>query len=137
MTSHVNETDERSVLTVPATPKYARVVRMLAANLATIEGMNVEEVEDIRMAAEEAFVYACSSGISGDIEITYSLSSNSITIDVPLGPTDPTEDDSEENALAYAVFILEATCDVVERKEEPYPYLHLEKYREDGGVSDK
>lgn len=48
-------------LTVPALPQYARSVRMMAANLAVLSSMNVDEVEDVRMAAEEAFVLACAT----------------------------------------------------------------------------
>ena len=55
---HSSTPAETTVLEVPPLPRYARVVRMTAANLAVIAGMNVDEVDDVRMAAEEAFVYA-------------------------------------------------------------------------------
>ena len=34
---------------------------MMAANLAVCCEMSVEDVEDVRMAAEEGFVYACAT----------------------------------------------------------------------------
>ena len=55
-------TEEKSVrLSVPAEPEFARVVRMTAANLAVLCDMNVDDVEDLRMAAEEGFVYSCAT----------------------------------------------------------------------------
>ena len=47
-------------LSVSADPRLARLVRMTAANVAMLSSMSVDRVEDIRMAAEEAFIYACS-----------------------------------------------------------------------------
>ena len=62
---HSSTPAETTVLEVPPLPRYARAVRMTAANLAVIAGMNVDEVDDVRMAAEEAFVYACATGVDG------------------------------------------------------------------------
>ena len=48
-------------LTVPAEPAYARSVRMMAANLAVLGEMTVDDIEDMRMAAEEGFIRACAT----------------------------------------------------------------------------
>ena len=45
-------------LRLEATPALARLVRMTAANIAVLSSMSVDRVEDLRMAAEEAFVLA-------------------------------------------------------------------------------
>ncbi|WP_321971234.1 ATP-binding protein [Paratractidigestivibacter sp.] len=70
-------------LTVPAAPEFARVVRMCAASAAAVADLSLEDVEDVRMAAEEGFVYACATGQAsvecgiafgdGTLEIVYSL----------------------------------------------------------------
>ena len=52
---------DRITLTVPSRSEYARTVRMTAAALASRMGMSFDDVEDVRMAAEEAFVYAADS----------------------------------------------------------------------------
>ena len=44
------------ILSVPASAEYARSVRMLAASLAVTDDFSVDDVEDVRMAAEEGFV---------------------------------------------------------------------------------
>lgn len=97
-------------LTVPASPRYARVVRMLAANLATVEGLTIEEVEDVRMAAEEAFVYSLATGITDTLDVEFKLSERDLTLIFPLGAKE-VADDAEEPAMAYAAFILDAVCD--------------------------
>ena len=44
-------------LTVAGDPRLARLVRMTAANVGALCSMSVDRIEDIRMAAEEAFIY--------------------------------------------------------------------------------
>lgn len=94
-------------LTVPAEPAYARSVRMLAANLAVLAGMSLDEVEDVRMAAEEGFVWCCATR-PGTCEITFGIEPGAISIDYALGPAELPEDDQTS---AYAELILTAVCD--------------------------
>ena len=51
-------------LCVPAEARYARSVRMMASSLAVVSGMGIDDVEDVRMAAEEGFVYNCVTGVN-------------------------------------------------------------------------
>ena len=64
-------------LTVPAVPAYARVVRMCASSLAAVAGLSVDDVEDVRMAAEEGFVYSCATG-PGNCDVAFSLADDRI-----------------------------------------------------------
>lgn len=78
-------------LTVPAAPEYARVVRMCAASAAAVADLSLEDVEDVRMAAEEGFVYACATGQAavscelslgeGSLELAYSLGADLDAVD--------------------------------------------------------
>ena len=92
-------------ISLPAQASYARTFRMLAANLATVLRMNVEEVEDVRMAAEEAFVLACESAAQG-IEASCVLFERGVSMELMLGP----EDISESQAFQYADLILQAVA---------------------------
>ena len=71
-------------LGVPAQPAFARSVRMMAANLAVLCSMSVEEVEDARMAAEEAFVYACATGLDM-CSISFDVSDDQLSMSFELG----------------------------------------------------
>jgi serine/threonine-protein kinase RsbW len=95
-------------LSVPAEASYARVVRMTAANLAVLAEMGVDDVEDVRMAAEEGFVYACATAPE-ICEVTFYVSNDAIRIDFMLGDADAEDDDDTDLDLIEA--LLSAVCD--------------------------
>lgn len=98
-------------LCVPAEPAYARSVRMMAANLAVVCGMSVDDVEDVRMAAEEGFVYACGTRPVA-CDVTFSLADGSMDVSFSLGTSGVDADDVEgREAVHYAELLLSAVCD--------------------------
>lgn len=103
---------DRITLTVPATSEYAKAVRMTAAALVSRMDFTYDEVEDVRMAAEEAFVYAIDTLPEGaDVHFDFLVGDGQIEIDVPLGDEDMGADAEAERSATYATFILEAVCD--------------------------
>lgn len=94
-------------LCVPAKAIYARAVRMFARNLAGLQGMTVEEIEDVRMAAEEAFIMSCASGIS-EVNIAVELCEKSLSMRFSLGSEDIAHKLGE--SYSYAELILQAVC---------------------------
>lgn len=103
---------DRVTLTVPARSEFAKTVRMTAATLVSRMGMTFDEVDDVRMAAEEAFVYAVDSQpVDGDVHFEFTISNEQIDIDVALGQANAETTDEVERNAAYATFILEAVCD--------------------------
>lgn len=104
-------TGDRVTLTVPAKGEYARAVRMTAAALASRTGMTYDEVEDVRMAAEEAFVYAVDSLAEGDeVTVVFEVCGDSMAIRVCLGPVQ-SDAEGEADRAALATFILDSVCD--------------------------
>ena len=99
-------------LTVPAMGEYAKTVRMTAAGLASTIGMTYDEVDDVRMAAEEAFVFACDcQDESSTITFAFALTDESLAVEV--GPL-PGCDGGRQTLAAsegYAEFILKSVCD--------------------------
>lgn len=94
-------------ITVPADPEYARPVRMLAANLAVLAGLSVEDVEDARMVAEEGFVWCCATEPDA-VAIEFNVGEGNIAISYAFGPSELAEDDQTST---YAELILSAVCD--------------------------
>ena len=123
---------ESTRLTLPPDARYARVVRMTAANLASIADLTVEDVDDVRMAAEEAFVYACATGVNGRLEIDFSVGDGQIEMVFSLGDAMVSEDEAEP-ALAYAALLLDALCDSCEITDAPQAVMRLTKTK---GVAD-
>jgi serine/threonine-protein kinase RsbW len=116
-------------LTVPARSEYARTVRMTAAALVARTQMSYDDVEDVRMAAEEAFVYAVDTLPEGsDVRFDFLVTDDSIEIGVPLGKEETSSDEESERAASYAVFILESICDEYEfTSDESGAHLRLVK----------
>lgn len=117
---------QASSLTVPPEPRYARVVRLTAANLATIAGMSVDDVDDVRMAAEEAFVYACATKPAGRLSVEFGLAPGRVEMTFGLGPVAVSEDASEP-ALVYSALILDAMCDECTVEDAPERVMRLVK----------
>lgn len=116
-------------LSVPARPEYAKTVRMTASALVSRSGMTYDEVDDVRMAAEEAFVYAVDhTDSTGQIKLDFALSEDSFVIRVGLGDAARVADEDGERRAAYATFILQSVCDRFEMSsDECGPHLTLVK----------
>jgi serine/threonine-protein kinase RsbW len=98
-------------MTVPAKGAYAKTVRMTAAALAARLGMTYDAVEDVRLAAEEAFVYAADTVREGDeLTFRFDLSDDLMEMQVGLG-SEVLDDEQVERRAAYTTFILESVCD--------------------------
>lgn len=117
---------EPVVLNVPTIPCFARLVRMTAANMAMLSSMSVERIEDIRMAAEEAFVYACSETPDSICEITFTVDTDHIVMNFELA-SDELEQMSEDTPnRSYADLLMDGLCDVYEKHNDPATlYLNL------------
>lgn len=94
-------------LSVPAEPGFARSVRMLAANLAVLAGLSFDDVEDVRMASEEGFVWCCATGAPA-CEIVFDVADGRISMSFVLGHAELPKDDQTS---AYAELIFTAVCD--------------------------
>ncbi len=105
--------DSQVRLSVPPEATYARSVRMMAANLAVVCSMNVEEVEDARMVAEEAFVYACATS-PHMCEITFDVAHDGLHMNFSLGAVDPSQDPAIAGDIELARLLLEAVSDSCE-----------------------
>lgn len=102
-------------LSVPATPAFARVVRMTASSLAAACDMSVDDVEDVRMAAEEGFVYSCATR-PGEVRVDFGMGDGGLSMDFSLGDTPAADvaepgDGGERTPLDLVELLLSAVCD--------------------------
>ena len=120
---------DRIALTVPAKGEYAKIVRMTAAGLVSRMDMTYDEVEDVRMAAEEAFAYAIDTlPADGEVHVDFLVGDGAIEISVALGDAQGAAGEEAERSAAYATFILESICDRYElASDESGAHLRLLK----------
>ncbi|MDJ1122125.1 ATP-binding protein [Kribbibacterium absianum] len=106
------DTEGKTVsLTVPAEAEFARSVRMLAANLAVVCGLSIDDVEDVRMAAEEGFVFSSSTD-QDEVQVLFTIDEAKIQIQFSLGES------AEVGDFDYAKLILDSVTDEAVVDEE-------------------
>lgn len=104
---------DRVVLTVPVRSEFARTVRIAAAELATRAEMDLDSIEDVRLAVDEAFVFASERAAGSALTFTFDVAPGFISLEVtPLVSGCSNED--ADPARRYARFILESICDEFE-----------------------
>ncbi|MDZ4064482.1 MAG: ATP-binding protein, partial [Coriobacteriia bacterium] len=115
---------EKIALTVPSRGEYAKTVRMTASSLVSRMGMTFDDIEDVRMAAEEVFVYACDHGpASGAVTLEFALDNDVFEMKVALADSLRLTDEDAERRAAYATFILQSVADTFEMSsDETGPY---------------
>lgn len=106
--------NDRVVLSVPARGEFARTVRLASAELAVRVGMNIDDVDDVRLAVEEAFVFACERVDVGEVTFSFALAEGSLELLLGPLPGFCDDDGSTEAGDRYACFILESVCDEYE-----------------------
>lgn len=106
-------------LSVSCDAGLARLVRMTAANVATLSSMSVDRVEDIRMAAEEAFIYACATAPDANLDIDFDVDGSHVAMTFTLDADAFAEPGGEDPTAAYADLILGAVCDGYEKSTGP------------------
>jgi serine/threonine-protein kinase RsbW len=105
---------DRVVLTVPSKGEYARTLRLAAAELATRAGMDIDDVDDVRMAVEEAFVFASEHVIGAELSFAFTVTPGSIEVSVGPLSSGCSSDEAPDAGERYARFILESICDEFE-----------------------
>lgn len=98
-------------LAIPAEPAFARLARLTAAGLARRRGFTYREVEDLRLAVDEAMValLAPDSPASG-LEIRYTVSPTCIEIDFT-GVAAATEEQADRFDTIVADLVDERSLD--------------------------
>ena len=71
--------DEISI-TIPASPQYVGVVRLVAAGLAARQGFSLDDSEDLKIAVDELSSYVTGShGRRGFLEVVFTLDGERIS----------------------------------------------------------
>ncbi|MCB0996086.1 MAG: hypothetical protein KDB21_13395 [Acidimicrobiales bacterium] len=79
-------------LRLPARPEYGRVARVAAAHLALRKGFSIAEIDDLRLAMDEAAILLLGNR-SGDatLSIIYEVDPDTVRVDARVVDDEPTE----------------------------------------------
>jgi serine/threonine-protein kinase RsbW len=113
----MTSTDRVSV-TLPPLHEFARTARVLAAELATRVGMDIDRVDDMKLAVEEAFIFASQHAGEQEVTLTFELSPSRLSLVVGPLPSMCETETRPDSGRRYADFILSSVCDEFEICEE-------------------
>lgn len=80
---------------VPARPDYARIVRVGAAAIGLRQGMSFAEIDDLRLAIDEAMIvllHGTGSDANGDMTVTYRIDGARFELEAVYAPAVVTGD---------------------------------------------
>jgi serine/threonine-protein kinase RsbW len=68
-------------ITIPASPAYVQVVRLVAAGLASRLQFTIDDIEDLKIAVDELSAYLTGAqGREGDLDIQFTVTDDRIEI---------------------------------------------------------
>jgi serine/threonine-protein kinase RsbW len=106
---------DRVVLRLPALGAYLSVVRTATASLASRLDFTLDDIEDLRIAVDEACAMLLSQAVAGaDLECTFELASDAIGVSVRVATLDgvpPTRDTFAWTVLTALAGEVDATAD--------------------------
>jgi serine/threonine-protein kinase RsbW len=105
----VESEDGMIELTIPPDPRLLRLVRLVASGLASTAGFDVDELEDLRIAVDEAVTALLEGGDGTRLPLRFKIEGRQVTMtgEAAASGTDPL--DAERLELSSQ--ILEAVCD--------------------------
>lgn len=116
--------------TVPASPRYLRLVRLLAAGVAARAGLDLDQIDDLRIAIDEVcFALVGDTGRDGTVTVSYEAVDGSLMV---VGEANFTEGMGHQPRLSpLSKQILDATVDECVLEPGPNgPCFRLVKRRE-------
>ncbi len=73
---------DQIILAIPAMPQYIRLARVTASGLATRLGFGIDDIEDLRLAVDEACFCVMGTGIAHhELALIYKIDEKSLSVD--------------------------------------------------------
>jgi hypothetical protein len=118
---------DRIRLVLPAEPDYSRIARVAASSLALRLGLTFVEIEDLRIAVDEALILLLQpDGSPGEIVLEFTVEPHVLVIDASFSNADGTEPAIDPAALRRFDEIVHDTVDD-HAVDVTTPRVHLEK----------
>lgn len=118
-----------TLLTIPAVPDYVRIARLVVAAMSAQLGFSYDEVEDLRIAVDEAcFCLIGEQGHDGSIDITCRLDGDRLQIEV-VADKERSEPASETHAHLSQTILKAMVDHVTAQLTGGRPHVRLVKQR--------
>jgi len=105
------ETESRIEIELPVEKEFARLLRLMVSGIASRMNFNLDAVDDLKIAVEEAFLIAMRRQVTGQVKVSFELMSDRLRIafaGVGQGSGD------EKQPEDFGNFILDAVVDEIE-----------------------
>jgi serine/threonine-protein kinase RsbW len=76
------EADDHVLLDLPASFVHVRLARLVASGIGSSAGFDVEEIEDLRIAVDEACGILIEAGATGRLAVRFDLLARAVHVDV-------------------------------------------------------
>jgi serine/threonine-protein kinase RsbW len=74
------DVDDEVMVRIPADPRHLRIVRMVAATFASDAGYSIDDVDDVRMAADEVCASVLEQAMAGPVIVTFQCRDRRLTM---------------------------------------------------------
>ena len=117
---------DRISISIPNKPEYVGLARLVSASIGSISGMNLDDMEDLKVAVGEAVNNAILHGSDSDIlDLSYFVENGKLTVEVVDSGmgfekslyAKPDLDNYKGNGLG--IFIMESLMDEVKIDSQP------------------
>lgn len=125
----MNPVDGTIELTIPPDPKLLRLVRLVASGLGSTAGFDVDELDDLRIAVDEAVTALLEGGDGARLPMTFEVGGGAVAMVASTAVA--TADPLDADRLEISTQILAAVCDEHEFRIEDGA-LHVRIYRRAG-----
>jgi serine/threonine-protein kinase RsbW len=95
-------------LTIPADSRLLRLVRLVASGLASTAGFDVEQLEDLRIAVDEAVAALLEGGDGSRLVLSFAVDDRAVAM---VGHTGRSAEAFDGERLDISRQILDAVCD--------------------------
>jgi serine/threonine-protein kinase RsbW len=107
----------RVTVEIPADEALVHVARLAASGVAAYAGLTLDALEDIKLAVSEACCERIEAGAAvAWLRVTFSVAGDEIAIDVEGDESEGPGASPESDEAAYALALMEALTDGVERR---------------------
>jgi serine/threonine-protein kinase RsbW len=103
-------------LTIPGSPEYLRLVRLVATSMASLGGFDVEGVDDVRIAVDELCTLLIDRAAGAPVELTFEVPNGEVHVRGRVEAT-TAQGKVDETTLALSHQILAAVADHYEVAE--------------------